>query len=97
MTGRDPVDHPGGIPYRLIAEACQPAINTTDLGAIFEEHHICRNLSVWQHSNAVSLLSVRISSCMMTCLILSCSKLEASAVRSLINLILPLSIIKLAR
>lgn len=28
-----------------MAEACVPAINTVDIGSIFEEHHICKNLS----------------------------------------------------
>ena len=50
---RDPSDHPGGIPYKLLAEACIPSINVDDVGAIFEEHRVCRNLSVWQHSNQV--------------------------------------------
>ena len=53
---RDPSDHPGGIPYKLLAEACIPSINVDDLGAIFEEHRVCKNLSVWQHSNQVSIL-----------------------------------------
>ena len=50
---RDPTDHPGGIPYKLLAEACIPSINVDDVGAIFEEHRVCKNLSVWQHSNQV--------------------------------------------
>ena len=54
ISGRDQSDHPMGIPYRLIGEACVPSINITDVGSIFEEHRICRNLSVWQHLNAVS-------------------------------------------
>lgn len=51
ITGRDPSDHPHGIPYKLIAEACTPSINVSDIGSIFEEHRICKNLSVWQHNN----------------------------------------------
>ena len=54
ISGRDQNDHPTGIPYRLIGEACIPSVNITDVGSIFEEHRICRNLSVWQHLNAVS-------------------------------------------
>ena len=53
ITGRDPTDNPTGIPYRLVAEACVPTINVADIGAIFEEHRIVKNLSVWQHSQQV--------------------------------------------
>ena len=53
IMDRDPTDNPGGIPYKLLAEACIPSINVDDVGAIFEEHRVCRNLSVWQHSNQV--------------------------------------------
>ena len=53
ITGRDHDDNPMGIPYKLIGEACVPAINVTDIGSIFEEHRVCKNLSVWQHVNAV--------------------------------------------
>ena len=56
IVGRDPSDHVGGIPYRLLGEACIPAINVTDIGAIFEEHRVCTNLSVWQHSHDVSVV-----------------------------------------
>jgi len=45
ISGRGPRDNPGGIPYRLIAEACIPTINVDDLGSIFEEHHICKTSS----------------------------------------------------
>jgi len=57
ITGRNHADHPNGIPYRLIGETCVPGINITDLGSIFEEHRICKNLNVWQHLNAVSTSS----------------------------------------
>lgn len=53
IADRDPTDNPGGIPYKLLAEACIPSINVDDLGSIFEEHRVCKNLSVWQHSNSV--------------------------------------------
>ncbi|CAH1779299.1 unnamed protein product [Owenia fusiformis] len=53
ITDRDPADHPQGIPYRLIAEACIPAISTADIGAIFEEHRVVKNLSVWQHGHQI--------------------------------------------
>ncbi|XP_053402100.1 hydrocephalus-inducing protein homolog isoform X11 [Mercenaria mercenaria] len=53
IADRDPTDHPGGISYKLLAEACIPSINVDDLGAIFEEHRVCKNLSVWQHSNSL--------------------------------------------
>lgn len=46
ISGRSPRDNPGGIPYRLVAEACIPSINVDDLGSIFEEHHISKSLSV---------------------------------------------------
>ena len=54
IADRDPTDHPGGISYKLLAEACIPSINVDDLGSIFEEHRVCKNLSVWQHTNSVS-------------------------------------------
>ena len=53
ITDREPTDNRGGIPYKLIAEACIPSINTEDVGSIFEEHHVCKNLSVWQHLNQI--------------------------------------------
>lgn len=46
IIGREPKDNPGGLLYRLIAEACIPSINVDDLGSIFEEHRICRNLGI---------------------------------------------------
>lgn len=54
ITERDPADQVGGIPYKLIAEACVPGINITDIGAIFEEHRICRSLNLWQQTTTVS-------------------------------------------
>ncbi|XP_070194710.1 hydrocephalus-inducing protein homolog isoform X4 [Littorina saxatilis] len=50
ITEREPKSYPGGIPYKLIAEACIPSINIDDIGCVFEEHRICKNLSVWQHT-----------------------------------------------
>ena len=58
---RDPRDSPSGIPYRLVAEACIPAINIADYGLIFEEHRVVKNLSVWHHSNQVSNWSFMIA------------------------------------
>lgn len=40
ISGRDPKDHPEGIPYELYCESCDPAIQTTDYMSIFEEHRI---------------------------------------------------------
>ncbi|XP_057693166.1 hydrocephalus-inducing protein homolog isoform X2 [Corythoichthys intestinalis] len=40
ISGRDPSDHPEGIPYKLIAEVCRPGI-VLDMTSIFEEHHLC--------------------------------------------------------
>ncbi|ESO91099.1 hypothetical protein LOTGIDRAFT_122343, partial [Lottia gigantea] len=51
VTDRNPKSNPGGIPYKLLAEACIPSINAEDIGTIFEEHRICKNLSVWQSTN----------------------------------------------
>lgn len=51
ITERDPKSYPSGIPYKLIAEACIPSINIDDIGSIFEEHRICKNLNIWQHSS----------------------------------------------
>ena len=59
--GRDPADHPGGIPYRLIADACVPSINVSDYGLIFEEHRVVKNLSVWHHSKQVFSIIVTLS------------------------------------
>ena len=56
IADRDPSDHSGGIPYKLLAESCIPSINVEDIGSIFEEHRVCKNLNVWQHTNAVSKL-----------------------------------------
>ncbi|XP_061629909.1 hydrocephalus-inducing protein homolog [Phyllopteryx taeniolatus] len=44
ISGRDPSDHPEGIPYKLIAEVCRPGI-VLDMASIFEEHHMCQNSS----------------------------------------------------
>ncbi|XP_069113582.1 hydrocephalus-inducing protein homolog isoform X2 [Argopecten irradians] len=55
ISDRDPNDNPGGIPYKLIAEACIPSINVDDIGSIFEEHRVCKNLSVWQHNNQLQM------------------------------------------
>lgn len=50
ITDRDPSDHyPHGISYRIIAETCTPSINVDDIGSIFEEHRIVKNLALWQH------------------------------------------------
>ena len=54
ITERDPATYKGGVPYRLVAEACIPTINVDDIGSIFEEHRVCKNLSVWQHTNQCS-------------------------------------------
>ncbi|KAG7521590.1 hydrocephalus-inducing protein-like [Solea senegalensis] len=40
ITGRDPADHPNGIPYKLLAEVCKPSI-LLDVASVFEEHHLC--------------------------------------------------------
>lgn len=55
ITDRDPSDHyPHGISYRIIAETCTPSINVDDIGSIFEEHRIVKNLALWQHHSQVS-------------------------------------------
>ncbi|XP_055892829.1 hydrocephalus-inducing protein homolog isoform X5 [Biomphalaria glabrata] len=51
ISDRDPNYNKGGIPYKLVAETCIPGINVDDLGSIFEEHRICKNLTIWQHLN----------------------------------------------
>ncbi|XP_077566662.1 hydrocephalus-inducing protein homolog isoform X1 [Stigmatopora nigra] len=43
VSGRDPADHPEGIPYKLIAEVCRPGI-VLDMTSIFEEHHLCPSI-----------------------------------------------------
>ncbi|KAM9376112.1 hydrocephalus-inducing protein-like [Pholidichthys leucotaenia] len=44
ISGRNPSDHPEGIPYRLLAEVCEPGI-VLDAASIFEEHRLCHNSS----------------------------------------------------
>nr|XP_057932234.1 hydrocephalus-inducing protein homolog isoform X2 [Doryrhamphus excisus] len=44
ISGRDPLDHPDGIPYKLIAEVCKPGI-VLDMASIFEEHYLCKSSS----------------------------------------------------
>ncbi|XP_034061831.1 LOW QUALITY PROTEIN: hydrocephalus-inducing protein homolog [Gymnodraco acuticeps] len=44
ISDRDPLDHPDGIPYKLLAEVCKPGISL-DMASIFEEHHLCNNSS----------------------------------------------------
>ena len=44
ITDRSPSEHgPGGIPYKLLMEACTPGIDTSNLSDVFEEHHVCRS------------------------------------------------------
>ncbi|KAK2841889.1 hypothetical protein Q5P01_012089 [Channa striata] len=54
ISDRDPLDHPEGIPYRLMAEVCKPGI-ALDMASIFEEHFLCPSsiqLSSEQFSSA---------------------------------------------
>lgn len=54
IIGRDPSDHPDGIPYTLLAEVCKPGI-VLNKASIFEEHHLCcssSQLSSEQFCNA---------------------------------------------
>ncbi|XP_069028847.1 hydrocephalus-inducing protein homolog [Embiotoca jacksoni] len=44
VSGRNPSDHPDGIPYRLLADICKLGI-VLDMATIFEEHHMCHNSS----------------------------------------------------
>ncbi|XP_058135740.1 hydrocephalus-inducing protein homolog isoform X1 [Dasypus novemcinctus] len=48
ISDRDPKDHPAGIPYSLLAEACLPAFVTDNNALIFEEHQICTSTSLYQ-------------------------------------------------
>ncbi|XP_067853715.1 hydrocephalus-inducing protein homolog [Heptranchias perlo] len=48
ITDRDPIDHPSGIPYWLVAECCAPSIVVDDIASIFEEHRICQNINLHQ-------------------------------------------------
>ena len=50
ITNRNPLDNPAGIPYKLVAEACIPAIKVNDIGSVFEEHRIVRNLTLFQQT-----------------------------------------------
>ncbi|XP_070253950.1 hydrocephalus-inducing protein homolog isoform X4 [Myotis yumanensis] len=47
ISDRDPRDHPGGIPYSLLAEACLPAFVTDNNASIFEEHQICNSTNLY--------------------------------------------------
>ncbi|KAL0967856.1 hypothetical protein UPYG_G00258420, partial [Umbra pygmaea] len=47
ITGRDPSDNPGGIPYLLEADVCMPGIADKDSASIFEEHHICKTSTMF--------------------------------------------------
>ncbi|KAL2094103.1 hypothetical protein ACEWY4_011415 [Coilia grayii] len=47
ISDRDPLDYPGGIPYRIVAEVCMPGI-IKEAASIFEEHHICKSSSMLQ-------------------------------------------------
>ncbi|XP_032469168.1 hydrocephalus-inducing protein homolog [Phocoena sinus] len=47
ISDRDPRDQPAGIPYSLLAEACQPAFVTDNTALIFEEHQICSSANVY--------------------------------------------------
>nr|CAH8857992.1 unnamed protein product [Trichobilharzia regenti] len=46
ITDRDMNAYPHGIPYRLIAEGHLPSIETDNYSLIFEEHHVCKNLTI---------------------------------------------------
>ncbi|XP_043935458.1 hydrocephalus-inducing protein homolog [Protopterus annectens] len=48
ISDRDPDDQPNGIPYWLIAEACMPAIAVDDIASVFEEHRLCKSISLFQ-------------------------------------------------
>ena len=58
IMGRDPLDKPEGIAYRLLCEACLPSINV-DMGnvdhiyTLFEEQRVVKNLSKWLNENKV--------------------------------------------
>eukprot|EP00898_Chlorokybus_atmophyticus_P005824 jgi/Chlat1/6242/Chrsp44S05765 len=40
IAGRDPADHPGGIPYEIAGESCIPGLSASDLDGIFEEQRV---------------------------------------------------------
>ncbi|XP_072823786.1 hydrocephalus-inducing protein homolog [Vicugna pacos] len=47
ISDRDPRDQPAGIPYTLLAEACQPAFVTDNNALIFEEHQVCSTTNLY--------------------------------------------------
>ncbi|XP_073911808.1 hydrocephalus-inducing protein homolog [Castor canadensis] len=47
ISDRDPKEHPAGIPYTLLAEACLPAFVIDNNVLIFEEHQICTSLNLY--------------------------------------------------
>jgi len=54
ISDRPPNDHPQGIPYKLIGEACVPGISVispSTIGSIFEEHMIVKQLNIFQYMN----------------------------------------------
>ena len=53
ISDRPPTDNPQGIPYKLIGEACVPgisAISPSNIGSIFEEHLIVKQLNLFQYT-----------------------------------------------
>lgn len=58
ISERSPGDHPNGIEYRLLGEACLPNVLSIPNGipSIFEEHRIVKNLNVYRY-NATDLSS----------------------------------------
>ncbi|XP_068116429.1 hydrocephalus-inducing protein homolog [Hyperolius riggenbachi] len=48
VSDRNPDDHPSGIPFRLVTEACVPGFIADDIASIFEEHRIIRDARVLQ-------------------------------------------------
>ncbi|TNN13811.1 Hydrocephalus-inducing protein, partial [Schistosoma japonicum] len=57
ISDRDMKLYPNGIPYRLIGEGHQPSIETKDVSVIFEEHHVCKNLSILDLPNLSDTIS----------------------------------------
>ncbi|XP_063801928.1 hydrocephalus-inducing protein homolog isoform X2 [Pseudophryne corroboree] len=48
ISDRHPKDHPAGIPFRLVTEACTPGFDTDDIASIFEEHRVVPDARILQ-------------------------------------------------
>ncbi|XP_063716545.1 hydrocephalus-inducing protein homolog isoform X4 [Symsagittifera roscoffensis] len=53
ISDREPMDHPEGVPYHIVADAVVPGFSTEDTQSIFEEHLLCQSLALFLKTNRV--------------------------------------------